>query len=155
MRSFIDDGGLFSRRAPGFTAAATGRAVPSAQLTSIFVGETVERFRTESDAIAAFDKFATGTNNCSYTSSSQDKMLLRCTRIPVAGLPAVDSASQVWNAVIQQGSSAPVHGGTQFAVSSGAVDAFGWDNVDAQYRPSLTDIERQLLVVLATRLMGG
>lgn len=121
---------------------------------NIFVGEIVERFRNESDAIAAFDKFATGTNGCSYT-SSQNKTRLRFTWMRVTGLPRVASASQVWNAVIQQGSRAPTHGGSQFAVRYQAVDTFGWDNVDTQHRPYLTDIERRLIVVLAARLMAG
>ena len=118
------------------------------------VGEIVESFSSETAAIAAFNQFTTGTDECSYTSSS-NKVVIRYTWVPVSGLASVDSESHVWNALLQEGSSKAFHGGSQFAVRDGLVDAFGWDNVDAHLQPNLKEVENRMIVVLGSQLLTG
>ena len=131
-------------------------AVSLSESVGAQLDEVVESFPTGADASQAYASFVSNTNNCSWTSTSQDGVTSKFTSVNDGGAPSFDSASILWD--IQGalagnlGGGSSAHDGAICAVRSGTLDAFAWIGVNSSNSPTMTTIESDVEPMLANQL---
>jgi hypothetical protein len=130
-------------------------AVSISESAGAQLDEVVESFPTIAVASQAYASFVSNTNNCSWTSTSQQGATSKFTAVNDSNAPSLGSASSLWD--IQEtlgglsgGSSA--YDGAIWAVRSGTLAAFAWIGVDSSNSPSMATIKSNIEPTLANQL---